>query len=73
MSLSCSDSCGGLGSRVSLSATPVGPAQTFWRSTGLLIIIAGGTILVHLIEITVWAVGYQLGMGNARHALVLVL
>jgi len=34
-------------------------AQPFWRSTGLLIVIAGCTILVHLIEITVWAVFYK--------------
>jgi hypothetical protein len=34
-------------------------APTFWRSTGLLIAIAGCTILVHLIEITVWALFYK--------------
>jgi hypothetical protein len=34
-------------------------AKTFWRSTCLLIVIAGCTILVHLIEITVWAVLYK--------------
>jgi hypothetical protein len=33
-------------------------AQTFWRSTGLLIVVAAATILMHMIEITVWAVFY---------------
>jgi Ca2+/Na+ antiporter len=33
-------------------------AQTFWRSTGVLIAIAGFTILVHLIEIAAWAMLY---------------
>lgn len=33
-------------------------AQTFRGSTGVLIAVAGCTILVHLVEITVWALFY---------------
>ena len=32
--------------------------RTFWRWTGLLIGLAGWTIFVHLIEITLWALFY---------------
>ena len=38
-------------------------ARTFLSCTGLLIAIAGGTIFVHLIEITVWAVFYAWSQG----------
>jgi hypothetical protein len=38
-------------------------ARTFWDCTFLLIAIAGCTIFVHLIEITVWAVFYLLAQG----------
>ena len=33
-------------------------SRTFWRSLALLIVIAWGAIVVHLIEITVWATYY---------------
>ena len=46
-------------------------AQTFWRWTGRLIGIAGWTILVHLLEITAWALFYawKKGMPDVQSAL----
>jgi hypothetical protein len=38
-------------------------ARSVWRWTGLLIAVAGCAIVVHLIEITVWAVYYTWGHG----------
>ena len=34
------------------------PARTFWRWTRLLVGLAGWTILIHLAEITLWALFY---------------
>jgi hypothetical protein len=34
------------------------PVRTFWRWTRLLVALAGWTILVHLVEITLWALFY---------------
>jgi hypothetical protein len=47
------------------------PARTFWRWTGLLIGLAGWTIFVHLIEITLWALFYtwKKGMPDLQSAL----
>jgi voltage-gated potassium channel Kch len=47
------------------------PARTFWRLTRLLIGIAGWTIFVHLIEITLWALFYtwKEGMPDLQSAL----
>jgi voltage-gated potassium channel Kch len=35
-------------------------ARTFWEKTRLLIAVAGWTIVVHLVEITVWGAFYAL-------------
>jgi voltage-gated potassium channel Kch len=47
------------------------PARTFWRWTGLLVGLAGWTIFVHLIEITLWALFYtwKKGMPDLQSAL----
>src|SRR5688500_20254053 len=51
--------------------TSAAPARTFWRWTGLLIAVAGITIVFHLVEITVWAVFYTWadGMPDMQSAL----
>ena len=38
---------------------PPEPAQHFWRWTALLVRVAGWMILLHLLEITVWALFYS--------------
>jgi len=47
------------------------PARAFWRWTWLLIGLAGWTIFVHLIEITLWALFYtwKEGMPDLQSAL----
>ena len=47
------------------------PARTFWRWTRLLIGLAGWTIFVHLIEITLWGLFYawKKGMPDLESAL----
>jgi hypothetical protein len=48
------------GISVALNRLPrrLGLAGRFWRSTWLFISVAGWTILLHLLEITVWALFY---------------
>jgi hypothetical protein len=57
----------GIGCGASLAGWFDHSARTFWRWTGLLIGLAGWTILVHLIEITLWALFYtwKKGMPDA--------
>jgi Ca2+/Na+ antiporter len=45
------------------SRSPSMGDNRFWRSTGLLIRVAGWTILVHLLEIALWAFLYAWGGG----------
>jgi hypothetical protein len=36
----------------------VDPAQPFWRATGLFVAVAAWLILLHLVEMTIWAIVY---------------
>ncbi len=44
-----------------LRRRPLPSAARFWPMTGLFVQVAGWMILLHLFELTVWAVAYRLG------------
>jgi hypothetical protein len=58
MALCVAVHAGGLSAALRRLPRRVDPAQPFWRSTGLFVAVAAWLVLLHLLEMTTWAIVY---------------